>query len=506
MKPKNGEENLEKKKKLDSNFINEKNKHLRLFGNENLSPNENKTLDNIFNLSINEPNIKTVNKYKTNSDAKMDSFLVENIHSKDTLTLYQIFNHLKKTKLTDNLFIIIVNKCKDVLFREIKNINPTGIHFHVGDDVIVKNSISSNINIFAKILNYVTSVVFDNNLILRGFCDGDIINLIYLLKSEDENERSQIVKIIINLFRNFKNTIRNVIENELCLFYEGLRTHIGVEELLEIVLCIIEDMVRIKPVKREYVKLDNKKISESNDRSSMVNEKYKLHNEQSLVEKNNVFFFEYVLKFLTINNLEYYTIINQTVFVYCKNNLEVSKIALKYILKVFQNAQFCNKPTLMQLYISIYVLWSRKIDSHIILDDISMFYNCAFESEHFKLIEQSVKIVDIQVIKKFFNKNISKLLPKFFDSLYIISRKYWRDKEKLDIFKFIFFIINLNHHCFEQCLINYNKKRFISKVEVFDDFKKKLIKNIESYKAEQYKEIYFTKRRKSLNDSKQKKV
>lgn len=506
MKPKNDEEKQEKKKKLNLNFIKEKNKNRRLFENKNFNTKENNTIDNIFNLNINEPNFKVVNKYKSNSEVHINSFLIENIHSKDTLTLYELLCQLKKTKITENLFIIIVNKCKDVLFREIKNSNPTGVQFHVGDDVNVKNSVSSNINIFAKILNYVTSVMYDNNIILKVFCDSDILNLINLLKSEDENERAQIANVLLNIFKNFKITIRNVIENELCLFYEGLRTHIGMEELLEVVSCIIEDMVRIKPIKREYVKLENKKFPISNDQSIISNNNFKDKNEEKLKEKNNSFFYEYVLRFLTVNNLEYYTNINQIIFSYCKKNLNVSKITLKYLSVLFQNTQFSNKSVLVQIYMSIYILWSRKISYNEIINDVCMFLNNAFESEHFKLIDQTVKIIDFHVIKKFFKENITEILPKIFDNLYMISKKYWRHKGKLDILKFMFLIINLNHHCFEQCLINYNKKKHLKKSEIFEDLKKKLLKVIESYKIEQSKELIFTKRRKSLNNSKQKKI
>jgi hypothetical protein len=446
---------------------------------------------NVFNIPsdifVSKRPIKSINVIKENPTRISQNVynIMKDIHSNDPLTLYKLFNNLKSIRISEDLFIIIVRRCKEVLFRDIKNINPTGILYYSGDDVNIRNKATSNINIFSKIFSYVTNSCISESTILKGLDDIDIFKLVDLLKSEDETERGHISSVLINIFDVFRHKITNLVKNELGLFYEGLRTHIGIEEILEIVLCIVESF-RSKN-KREItdVKIFNLDKLKNNE--------------------NDNFYFEYILRFLSVRNLEYYKIIPQIIYKYASEDVDISEFTLKYIYKLFQNIEYINKPMLIQIYSMIYIRWCRRIPFNNIKDDFCNIINLGLKSEHFVLIEEILQIIDIKAMKSIIQENITEILPRIFVNLYNLSKKYWRSKGKMKIFKYISVILSMSHECFEQCLIKYNMERFINRNEVHDSLIDVLGKCIEHSEMDNKKENEFNKRRKSMNKDPKKK-
>ncbi|WUR02429.1 serine/threonine-protein phosphatase 2A 56 kDa regulatory subunit gamma (RTS1) [Vairimorpha necatrix] len=378
---------------------------------------ENKKQNIIFNIPENiiekRRPLKTRNIIKE-IPTKNDSSILLNIHSEDPLTLHDLFIILSKTKITDLIFTVVIRKCKEKIFRDIKNQNKTGRLFYPWDDTNIKNKVTSNINIFTRIFSLLTSK--HKNILKQEISDSDIYSLFNLLKSEDEKERFNILQIIINIKDLNKKLIQNIIENELLLFYDEERTHVGIEEILEII--------------------------------------------ENLNLKDETFYYQIILKFLHIKNLEFYKNIENIIYKYSSEDYKIGQFTLKYLYKIYKEIEFINKSVIVKLYFQIYLRWSRRIQFKNVIEEICEIINYGLKSEYQNLIENIMKIGESKIMRNLLKENINEILPKIFDNLYILSKKYWASKEKVKIYKFISLLLSMNHECFEKCLIKYNKNKY----------------------------------------------
>lgn len=390
----------------------------------------NKKIDNTFviqNIKIEKIRpVKICNVIKTPSILPSKQILID-IHSNDPLTLHNLFLILKQIKITDEIFSIVIRKCKDVIFREIKNTIPTGIIYYPGDDINIRNVTKSNINIFTKIFELITSKCYSKSMFTREISDQDIFSLFHLLKSEDERERMNICNILINIYDAYSIKIKYIVENELIQFYEDNRTHIGIEELLELLQLIIKNT------------------------------------------KDDSFFYQVALRFLSIKNLEYYKLITDIIYKYCSEDVKISNFTLNYIFVLYEKVDYINKPILVKLYFNIYIRWAKRIPFRGILNDMCFIINFGLSSEYHPLVEEVLKTLDSRIIKKIFSEYIDDILPKIFNNIYLLSKKYWYSKGKLRIFKYISILLSMNYACFEKCLINYNLDKFVKKIFNFTE-------------------------------------
>ncbi|KAF9764990.1 Serine/threonine-protein phosphatase 2A 56 kDa regulatory subunit gamma isoform [Nosema granulosis] len=335
------------------------------------------------------------------------------LFSQDPFDLFNLHEDMKKYGVEDKVVEVALSRAKHIMFREIKPVNPTGEAYNCGDDIVVRNKMDSNINIFSRILMFLTALN-KPRILQMAFTDFDLVRLFELLKSEDEVERVNVGQSIQNLFdqKISQEKIKSLIENELSLFLHGIRTHTGLPILLHL-------FSYTGPIREEA-------------------------------------YIENILWFMQTPHLDLLVDFKDIVRVLCKDNSKRTILTIKFILHIFENVDSLSKVTLVE----ILVILLPCIDSiESIIPGLCALINTSILSDHHLLLEEAIGIFETPEIYKLIKPFIDQLLPPIFPALYSLSKKYWRKKGKVRVFKNISLILSMNHLVFEECLIKYNKKR-----------------------------------------------
>lgn len=368
----------------------------------------------------------------------------ERFFSDDPFELLCLLEEMKREGVGDECVEVGMSRAREVLFRDIRSRNPTGEGYYPGDDLVVKNK-SKAVGLWARILVLLTTRLY-------YIPDGDLVSLFTLLKSEDDLERECISQAIRNLYKANPKKILELLGNEFQLFFLKERTHIGMDNVLDI-------------------------YSTTTKGRDIPEEEY----------------FENILLFMKTPHLDLYSEYKDVVLGLCRDDPKRTHLTLQYILHIFEDLQSLSRVYLVEILTSLL----KNVDFKDLVPGISSLINSSLLSSHHLLLEEAIGMFEVPEIYKGMKESVGEFLPRIFDSLYSLSKKYWRKKGKVKLFRNISLVLSMNHEVFEKCLVAYNKLRY-RRVKM--DEKENLIeKCLEYSELEKRNEEKFNKRRKSTN-------
>lgn len=91
--------------------------------------------------------------------------------------------------------------------------------------------------------------------------------------------------------------------------------------------------------------------------------------------------------------------------------------------------------------------------------ELSNIINMALKSESFIVIDTVIDMIDNSSTKTFIEDNIRIILPRIFNNIYKLSKKFWKQEQRFKAIKTIGNILNIDNDVFEACLVEYNKNK-----------------------------------------------
>lgn len=144
----------------------------------------------------------------------------------------------------------------------------------------------------------------------------------------------------------------------------------------------------------------------------------------------------------------------------CSRSPECQKIVLRYFSMAFGQMDSLQQVKIVELA-------SRIIHSNFFFQSKSPIewefcdiLNQALKSENYLVIDSIIEVFSDVAVKKYITDGFSTILPKIFENLYKLSKKFWRHEQRYKTIQTIGNILKINPDVFEECLVKYNKKRY----------------------------------------------
>lgn len=133
---------------------------------------------------------------------------------------------------------------------------------------------------------------------------------------------------------------------------------------------------------------------------------------------------------------------------------------LRYFIKTFKSIDSLHQVKLVEQTAKIVHLNFFFNMNAYIEWEFGEILNLAMVSESYLVIDMVIEILGDTAVKKFVADYIVTFLPRIFDNLYRLSRRFWRNEQKYKTIQIIGGILKIDLDVFERCLIVYNKRKF----------------------------------------------
>ncbi|KAI5174640.1 serine/threonine-protein phosphatase 2A regulatory subunit B' [Pancytospora epiphaga] len=90
---------------------------------------------------------------------------------------------------------------------------------------------------------------------------------------------------------------------------------------------------------------------------------------------------------------------------------------------------------------------------------VSLLLAKALSSESFIVIDAALSLFLNVSVQNYLKDEITEILPKCFSQLYKLSKKFWRQEQRIKALEIVGGIIKFNREIFEACLIEYNSQK-----------------------------------------------
>ncbi|KAF7684773.1 Serine/threonine protein phosphatase 2A 57 kDa regulatory subunit B' alpha isoform [Astathelohania contejeani] len=393
-------------------------------------------------------NILIDNKYKVRQSTE-EMYILSEIKKSEECNLPSLINNMINTSIfgfkTEKLILIYLKKNAIILHRP-SNI-PSGKIFSPEDDRDVelkeRTKIKNALKTFEFYIkrNKIDIVAFKQIITLNS-----ISNLVLQLSTDDFVERNYIFIILKKTYENinlYRNTIEMSIINEIIKYIEGERSHVGMEECLELIsfIRVLTPFANFKDANIFFINYIN-----------------------PLFKKNDFYLYEDALMSLFCN--------------LSQKSQESFDLILQNIFKGFSCFNTRNRIFAMRLISRILTSFLRTESLLSILSGLTKMINCCLNSYNVFQIDIVDEFFRNSLIYKLIEENSEVFIKNIFVSLYSISKKHWKDSQKSIIFNIIRKITEINPIIFYECLKSYNLNRFRDKRQNREDCVIEELKNI----------------------------
>lgn len=288
----------------------------------------------------------------------------------------------------------------------------------------LKNNLDiEKLNLFTKA---VSCIEFSFNTFLEYFSDEDISSLFELLGICEERLKDPIQKLLEGIFTKFEESLplyKEIISNRFLLFSPLLHDQNELEFNFKIILLMLQGKKFGNDILEFYAQFIQPRIV-----------------------------------FCSLENIELARDIIEAV---CSTCPECQRATLRYMSKVYLKVGSSEQIKILELASKV-IHTNFFFQSNSFLEwDFCEIINLAAKSESYIVADAVIEMIDDSAVRKFIQNNIRTVLPKIFDNLYRLSKKFWRQEQRFKAIKVIGNILNINNEVFETCVIEYNKKKHV---------------------------------------------
>lgn len=350
---------------------------------------------------------------KFNVYQELINYINENNYGK--FFLY-ILNNIGKITIDEKMFFFIYRQTKPFLIK-FYNQNPK---------LKIKLELTP-LKVFSKIIQQSN---FKFSSFLLYLSESEINNIFDNLKSTNDEvyevSRS-LIESICYRFREASSMIQEIISNDLINFYKFQQHH----RAIEFELLIIKNFILNNTIENNF----------------------------------EIYFEQFILPIII--HIPYFRIDFVASFIDCVcSRISIcQKLILKFFAKSFLKYDSNDQIKIIELTTCVLRTYFFKEVFGLIDLDFSETLNCALKSENYLVIDAAIEMLSDIAIKRFIEIHRKTVIPYIFDSLYKLSKKFWKQEQKCKAIQAIGNILNIDVNVFEECLINYNKRKFYKNSE-----------------------------------------
>ncbi|TBU09639.1 serine/threonine protein phosphatase 2A [Hamiltosporidium magnivora] len=432
------EYNKEEESIMVGNFMNKK----------NFAKQTNQSIENSKNMMRSKSPFKF--KKHISSD---EMYIVEILKSQNTQQILPILtNIILNVNLSKDLETKILNFLKDKLSKISNNITIPFLFDHQSKDdrFIVFDEWPVFYNSILILKKYLTRNFFSKEIFFQIFTENVISNIFERIVSRDVKERTVVFllsELIVNRIPEYTKIYLKCLINEIIKIIHSKTATVGIQEIL----------------------------------------KFSIFSLQNFTDLNiDIFLFECILPLFKkninqSNGIEFIEILK----IFISKKSETIKIILSYIIRSLDSLSgYCKELIVKFLEIII------EYNGNILIENDLLNHFCiilchSIESSYYSLVESVCNLFLNEKCYLFLKNNSNFILTKIFDSIYNLSKKYWNKKDICQVLNVINLLMVMNRECFENCLRNYNLKKYQEKYPskflkeniVLECFKNGLLRN-----------------------------
>ncbi|ELA42430.1 uncharacterized protein VICG_00529 [Vittaforma corneae ATCC 50505] len=336
------------------------------------------------------------------------------LDGKDT---HQAINYLLANihccKIDERLFSLIFRKLRPFL----RQIMDATIKQRVFFDMMIFKS-------FAKILQF-SELAYER--FLEYFSEQDITEVFEILGECQEKSKEYLaclIECILTKFRQSASLFKEIVSNQMLNFQNTHKTSIDLNFEFKIILHLIS----------------------TNNFGDNLKEYYS----------------QFILPCALFSPTANFEPTSKLVDSICSISPECQKLTLGYFLKVYNQANSLQQVKIVELTTKIIhsiFFFHSKIS---VEWEFCEILNHALKSESYLVIDCVIEMFGDAAVKRFITDCFKSVLPRIFDNLYRLSKRFWRNEQRYKTIQTIGNILRIDSEVFEECLVKYNKKRFYS--------------------------------------------
>lgn len=352
------------------------------------------------------------------------SDIAVNLHEKDlSQTINFVLSNIQRCKIDECLFSFIFRKFKPI-FTTFQNSND-------------KKRQSVDINsfrLFSKIFHFIE---IEYERFLDYMTEQTIVSIFEALETVDETQAEPLICILENTISRFRESaglFKDMIANWIINYSETKN--------MTILNFCFKTLFTL--VSKEYFGDD--------------------------IEE---YYIQYILPSILHQSLADCESLYKLIEAVCSQFTGLQLNTLKYALKYYNVVTSVQQTKIIELTAKIiHVSFFFKSETPLIWEFCAII-NTSMQSDNFIIVDTAMEIFNDNAVKKFVSDNHKIIIPMLFESLYKLTKRFWKGEQRCKAVQILNTFLNLNSDLFEKCLINYNKKKtyFHSNIPSLDNEK-----------------------------------
>ncbi|KAM0681264.1 hypothetical protein GINT2_000462 [Glugoides intestinalis] len=131
----------------------------------------------------------------------------------------------------------------------------------------------------------------------------------------------------------------------------------------------------------------------------------------------------------------------------------------KYFIKVYYKSTSIEQLKIVEMTTSILNTALFAHPKNKIQWEFCQLLNFFLKSDNYLVVDVAIEMLEVNIVKKFIIDNFRSILPLVFESIYKLSKKFWKREQKYKAIQTIGNILRIDSTLFEDCLIKYNKSK-----------------------------------------------
>ena len=330
-----------------------------------------------------------------------------------------IVNNIQKDKLDEYTFGFLFRKIYPII-EKILGISNTK---NLADIINIED-----IEKLVLLEKAISCIDFGYEIFLNYLSEDEIVRMFEFLNINDQRIEESLERVLERIFTKFDdsaNLFKQVIANRLIAIYMSKsKCQHELEFIYKVVLLMI-------------------------DKGTFMNDIFE-------------FYYQFILPLIVFCSLENTELSKNVVEAVCSISPECQRITLRHFFKIYYRVGSNEQIKILDLTSEV-IHTNFFFPSKSFLEwEFSEIINIALKSESFVVIDAVIELIENSAVKKFIHNNLKIILPKIFENLYKLSKKFWRHEQRFKAIKTIGNILSFDHEVFEACLIEYNKKKHLT--------------------------------------------
>lgn len=287
------------------------------------------------------------------------------------------------------------------------------------------NTKNLDFNILRALSRLIQSSSFDFEVFLTYITENNIAHAFENLRTMNERVKDASKLLIECIYRKFRGSspiLRDIIANELLVFHASQEN----SREVEFIFGLLRSMVI------------------SNELGDGMEEYYE----------------QFVLPSISMVPCTACDSVYMVIEAFCSHSTRCKSLSLRFFAKSFQKLDSIDHVKLMEATTRILHVWFFKESSTLLEEDFSELLSQGLRSESYLVIDAVMSMISDHAVRRFMEVNIKSILPRVFEGLYKLSKRFWRLEQRCRAIQAIGSIFGMDGSVFEDCLIEYNRARY----------------------------------------------